>query len=63
MAKLDGQPVPAATLLAPKLTVRASTRAAHLPRPQARRCTGPQPATKPKRSEAVAGPVITLSRG
>ena len=30
MAKLDGQPVPAATLLAPKLTVRASTRAANL---------------------------------
>jgi DNA-binding LacI/PurR family transcriptional regulator len=30
MAKLDGQPVPAATLLAPKLTVRASTRAAGL---------------------------------
>ena len=28
MAKLDGQPVPAATLLAPQLTVRASTRAA-----------------------------------
>ena len=25
MAKLDGQPVPAATLLAPQLTVRAST--------------------------------------
>ena len=35
MAKLDGQPVPAATLLAPKLTVRASTRAAHLTRPVA----------------------------
>jgi hypothetical protein len=30
MAKLDGQPVPAATLLAPHLTVRASTRAANL---------------------------------
>ena len=28
MAKLDGRPVPAATLLAPQLTVRASTRAA-----------------------------------
>jgi hypothetical protein len=27
MAKLDGQPVPAATLLAPQLTVRASTAA------------------------------------
>ena len=25
MAKLDGEPVPAATLLAPQLTVRAST--------------------------------------
>ena len=35
MAKLDGQPVPAATLLAPQLTVRASTRAAHLARPEA----------------------------
>ena len=35
MAKLDGQPVPAATLLAPKLTVRASTRAPHLRRPEA----------------------------
>jgi DNA-binding LacI/PurR family transcriptional regulator len=30
MAKLDGQAVPAATLLAPQLTVRASTRAASL---------------------------------
>jgi DNA-binding LacI/PurR family transcriptional regulator len=28
MAKLDGQPVPAATLLAPRLTVRASSRSA-----------------------------------
>jgi DNA-binding LacI/PurR family transcriptional regulator len=35
MAKLDGQPVPAATLLAPELTVRASTRAASLTRPEA----------------------------
>jgi DNA-binding LacI/PurR family transcriptional regulator len=35
MAKLDGLPVPAATLLAPQLTVRASTRAALLPRPAA----------------------------
>ena len=35
MAKLDGRPVPAATLLAPQLTVRASTRAAQLPRPEA----------------------------
>jgi DNA-binding LacI/PurR family transcriptional regulator len=35
MAKLDGQPVPAATLLAPELTVRASTRAAQLSRPEA----------------------------
>jgi len=35
MAKLDGQPVPGATLLAPKLTVRASTRAASLTRPEA----------------------------
>jgi len=32
---VDGQPVPAATLLAPQLTVRASTRAAHLTRPVA----------------------------
>ena len=28
MAKLDGQPVPGATLLPPELTVRASTRPA-----------------------------------
>jgi DNA-binding LacI/PurR family transcriptional regulator len=28
MAKLDGQPAPAATLLPPRLTVRASTRPA-----------------------------------
>jgi DNA-binding LacI/PurR family transcriptional regulator len=31
MAKLDGQPVPAATLLAPQLTVRTSTRAHRTP--------------------------------
>ena len=42
MAKLDGQPVPAATLLAPQLTVRASTRAeaADLTRPRMHRTTG-----------------------
>ena len=70
MAKLNGQPVPAATLLAPKLTVRASTQNTQAQNTQAQNtqargtqaeAPGPRHAD-PERSGS-AEPVITLSRG